>query len=813
MEERLSSRTSIVAVDEYEQIADGSGVRLACRTDREFEGTDWKYREEASQPDAVDPVLPVEIRFYGPRSFRFELAANPEAGATDSLVELSPDQLRDETPAVDLEVTDSDGTLTLATDELRVLVGLDEWTFGVRDADGDSIVREQRADIDVRGVLRPEPLGFTEEQRNNGPRRIERTGTSLALEPGERILGLGEKFTEFNRRGQEIDSWIVEPLGTETERSYKEVPFHLSTRGYGMLVDTTNRVEYDLGRSSTASASIEVADDTFAFVFFYGPDFDDILQRYTGLTGRSELPPKWSFGVWMSRLGYESREHLSQITERLREKRLPCDVVHLDPFWMRDFHSCDLEWDREQFPDPEGMIDELAENGFHLSLWEHPYVPVGCEAFERGVEEGYFVTDGTGKPYLMDTLCQGDYRGAVVDFSNSDAVEWWQAKHRRLLEMGVDVFKTDYGEGVPEEAVFENGRTGASMHNFYPYLYNQAVYEAAAEVNGRDEALVWGRSAWTGSQQFPMYWGGDAQTTFSGMASALRGGLSMSLSGFPFWSHDIGGFRGKPSRETYIRWLQFGLLSSHARCHGTTPREPWAFGDEAEEVYRTFASLRYRLIPYLYSHAHEAVETGLPIVRPLALSHQHDPRTHDIDTQYMLGEALLVAPVFDEGGEVSVYLPAGDEWVDFWSDERYDGGQTLDQTVPLDEMPLFIRAESVLPLREPTQTVQSGTPDQVTLRVTPVTDGETDASVDFYDEDRDRVNPLSVKYEADTVEISVGLEDRTDLFDVEVRSMETAPETVRVNGETLDRATDTDTPRPGFWSYDVEAETLRANLP
>ncbi|MFC7157801.1 alpha-xylosidase [Halomarina halobia] len=799
-------RSAVVAVDEYRWSTDT--VTLECITDDEEEAVGWKYREGTDTEVGTGGTVPVSLSFYTPTTFRFEFAANPDAGATETLNEFDEEAIIE---PVDLTVEADEGVLRIDTDALRVTVGLDAWSFAVTTSDGRTVFEEQREDIDVHGDLRVDPLGYTTVERNNGPNRVTNTGTAFTLAPDEHVYGFGEKFTGFDKRGQRIESWHVEALGTETERSYKNVPFHLSTRGYGMLVDTTNRVEYDVGNTSTASGTVEVSDDTFSFVFFYGPSFKAIIEEYTALTGRVTRPPKWSFGVWMSRLGYESREHLESITARLREEEIPCDVVHLDPFWMREFHSCDLEWDIDQFPDPESMIAGLHEEGFHLSLWEHPYVPTGTDAFETARENGYFVTDATGKPYVMDNLCQGDYAGAIVDFSNPDAVDWWQEKTRELVEMGVDVFKTDYGEGIPEDAVFANGRTGASMHNYYPFLYNRTVYEAIADVNGSDEALVWGRSAWTGNQRFPMYWGGDAQPSFNGMHSALRGGLSVSLTGFPFWSHDIGGFRGTPSTETYIRWVQFGLLSSHSRCHGTTPREPWAFGEEAVRVFKKFATLRYRLISYLYSYAETACRTGLPVVRPLVLEYTDDPTTYNLDTQYLLGEELLVAPVFRETGDVDVYLPEG-EWVDYWSAERYTGGQTLHRTVPLDEIPLFVRAGSILPLHESSQTVQEGSPDEATLRVTPVSTGETRATFDFYDEDRDRVVSLECDIDADGEAIDLSVEDpnATPSFVADVVDIDHPPTTLRVNGEDL-RAVDAD-PARGEWTYDATDRTVRAVL-
>jgi len=814
-------RTRVTGVESYD-LVDERSVRLDCATDP----------EEARLTER-GPVA-VTLRFFDPRTFRFELEVNPEVDPDRT----HPDYFEERVETdVDLSLAELDGELRVSSDALDVVVGLDDWAFRVVDPDrGETVYEAQAHDLDVRADPRVDPLWFEEVEVNHGPRKVTEAGTAFALDPGERVYGLGEKFTGLDKTGGSYESWHVEPLGTETERAYKNVPFHLSNRGYGFLVDTTRRVRYDLGRESAASGQVAVDGDRVAFVFFYGPDLRDVLRQYTAFTGRPKRPPKWSFGVWMSRLGYESRAQLEEITDRVRAEEIPCDVVHLDPFWMRDRQSTDLVWDTEQFPDPEGMIDGLHENGFRLSLWEHPHVPVGTDAFTEGAREGYFVEDGTGKPYVMDRTCQGDYRGAIVDFTNPDAVDWWQAKHRRLLEMGVDTFKTDYGEYVPEDAVLANGRSGAAEHNLYPYRYNEAVYRAVEDYRGPDDTLLWGRAAWTGSQRYPVHWGGDPQTTFVGMAAALKGGLSASLSGFGYWSHDIGGFQGEPDREVYVRWAQFGLLSSHSRCHGTTPREPWAFGEEALEIFREYARLRYRLLPYLYSVADEAARTGLPSVRPLLLEYQDDPLVADLDDQFLLGTDLLVAPVFDGATTRDVYLPEG-EWVDWWTDERHAGGRTVAVDAPLDRMPIFVRAGALVPLREATETVQPGTPGALTLRaVLPAVggdgtggrdddDGDADpadrrASFDFYDEDRDEVATFAVvasdpddhdatEVDADdrgadgsdagsdgpVVDVSLD-ETAVGSFEVVVDGVGTEPAAVRVDGE------------PTAFDYDAGADRL-----
>jgi len=754
-------------------------ITVAAVADYTVEDNIVRFDCEIAAPETVTPrTVPVTLTVYDPRTFRFELQANPEVPTDSEYPPLDTDAI---TTDVDLDVIESDGTLRVETSRLHIAVGLDEWSFAVRDAEtGETVFEEQRADPDVFGRQRVEALGFSQEEINHNPRRVTEVGTAFGLSPDEKIYGAGEQFVEFDRRGRELTMWHEEPLGTETERASKNIPFYLSTNGYGALVDTTARVHYDFGKSSTASGTMSVADDEFALLFFYGPSFREILKRYTAVTGRPPRPPKWSFGTWMSRLGYESRAELESVAERLREEEIPSDVLHLDPFWMREGCSTDLAWDTEQFPDPEEMISLLRADDFRLSLWEHPHVPVGTDTFAEGAREGYLVTDGSGRPYVMDNTCQGDYRGALVDFTDPDAVEWWQEKHCHLLEQGVAVFKTDYGEYVPEDAVFANGKNGSVMHNLYPYLYNEAVYEAVEDANGAEEAVVWGRSAWTGSQSFPMHWGGDPQTSWNGMSAALRGGLSASLSGIAFWSHDIGGFRGTPSSGLYVRWAQFGLLSSNSRCHGTTPREPWEFGDEALDIFREYARLRYRLVPYIYTYAEVAARTGLPVVRPLVLEYQDDPTVHRLDTQYLLGEDVLVAPVFTERARRSVYLP-GDEWRDYWTGERYEGNQTVEMPVEIDEMPVFVRAGSIVPQRAPTQSIQSGTPEHLELDAT-LANGE--ARGRFYDVGRDELADIAVE-ESDG-ELSIDLAP-INASRITLTVCGADPDNVVVEGDRFDR--------------------------
>ncbi|RQG95360.1 TIM-barrel domain-containing protein [Natrarchaeobius chitinivorans] len=784
-------RASLATVNRYD-CTDGV-VTLECTVDHDHSAEVDKY--ELPESDAV-----VTLEFYNPSTFRFELSPTADSGAQG--VDISPETVSEPT-SVDL--SERDGDLLVRTDELVVTIGLDEWRFAVDERDGDELLREQHTDLTAKQERRTDPLGFSLERTNRWPYRIDSTSGSFTLFPDEHIYGFGEKFTEFDKRGQLIESWITQPNGAETERSYKNVPFFVSTRGYGLLVDTVKRTTFDVGHTSSVSKEITVDDESLAFVFCHGPSFKDVLQTYTGLTGRPGSVPKWSLGIWMSRLGYQNRDELEGVADEIRSREFPCDVFNLDPPWLRPEHLCDLVWDEESFPDPEGMIDDLHDDGFKLCLWEYPYLLSQTDAFDEAYENGYLVSNSDGEPYLLTRLSWASDRGGIVDFTNPDAREWWKDKHAKLLDMGVDAFKTDFGEYLPTDAITSDGRSGSAVRNEYSLLYTGTVHEAMVEAGV--DPLLWARPGWTGGQQYPVHWGGDPNTTFESMAASLRGGLSISLSGYGFWSCDIGGFHGEPSPELYVRWAQFGLLGlSHARFHGTTPREPWEYGEEAAEIVTRYARERYRLIPYLHRLSIEASETGIPVLRPLVLEFQDDRAVYGEQTQLMLGDSLLVAPVLSSTDERDVYLPPG-EWVDYWTGERYDGSQTVTVDAPLETMPVFQRSETAIPTREPTQWVDETPADRVTLRTVLDADGDTDCETTVYETDPEGT-AVSISSASGGDAIDVDVDGTPADFGVTIHAVADAPDEISCNGTGLERVPDD--PESGQWSYDEEAETVTA---
>jgi alpha-D-xyloside xylohydrolase len=666
----------------------GSTVTFRCRTSGD---------EEAQ----------VILQACAPDLLRLRLIPREEALKSSPLM-----LVRETFPPVPLSIRETPDRVVVRTSRLHIQVAKDPWELSIRDGRGKVICRENRSDTNLRGAPRVKFLGFARDASG----QVERVHEALFLAPDERLYGFGEKFTPMDKRGQRIDCWNFNTWGTTNERAYKNVPFFMSSKGYGVFVHSSRRSLYELGTAgSSVSTAIEVRDSRLDLFILYGPSLKQVLRRYTDLTGRPPVPPKWSFGLWMSRYGYRTRRELESVGKELRKRDIPCDVLHLDPYWMRENQYADLVWDQQAFPHPAEMIRGLRAKGFRLSLWLQPWIPQTSEVYGEGEAGGYFARRADGSVYLYaPTIPRKPVPCGIVDFSNPGAVQWYQEKIRRLAEMGVAAFKTDFGEAIPEDAHFHNGLTGRDMHNLYPILYNRTFYEVFEALGG--DRVVWSRSAFAGSQRYPVHWGGDPFCTFTDLALSLWAGLSMGMSGFPFWSHDIGGFQGRPTPEVYVRWAQCGLLSSHSRSHGTTPREPWEYGDRALQIFRRYAKLRYRLLPYLYTCAHEAAATGTPVMRPMVLEFQNDQLTHRLDLQYMLGPSLLVAPVLDETTKRSVYLPRG-TWTDFWSDRTHQGPGVIEYPAPLDVLPLLVRDDSIVPLGPEMSFVGEKQTDPLTLEM------------------------------------------------------------------------------------------------
>ena len=517
----------------------------------------------------------------------------------------------------------------------------------------------------------------------------------LSLSPGELVYGLGERFGPFVKNGQSIDIWN-EDGGTDSEYSYKSVPFYLTSQGYGVLVNHPGSVSFEVASHHMNSVQFSVLGHSLDYYIFGGPTAKDVLDQLTELSGRPASLPDWSFGLWLSTsfiTNYDEQAILSNL-ERMEKEGIPVSVIHFDCFWMKELQWCNFLWDHGNFPDPAAMLKRIKSKGVHVCLWINPYIAEASPLFAEGMEQGFLLKTLEGDIYQRDEWQPGL---AIVDFTNLQARAWYAGKLRALLEMGVDAFKTDFGERIPTQVCYYDGSDPERMHNYYAYLYNQTVFEVLREVKGDGEAVVFARSATSGSQKFPLHWGGDNSSTYPSMAETLRGGLTLGLCGFGFWSHDISGFNDMATPDLYKRWVAFGLLSSHSRLHGNaSPRTPWMFDDEATAVLRHFAQLKLRLMPYLKDVANDASQHGWPMLRAMLLEFPEDRTCLTLDMQYMLGPALLIAPIFDPGGHVEYYLPDG-EWRHLLTGEIAHGPIWRKDTYDYFNLPIWVhiqRAES-----------------------------------------------------------------------------------------------------------------------
>ncbi len=595
----------------------------------------------------------------------------------------------------DLELTELESGYRLQTGQTALEIH--NAPLQIRFYQGEKCLLRSATERSIQGLLR-----LPNFAKCNGSWLV-----SLDLKNEEPIYGLGEKWASLNRRGQLIHSWNEDATTINSELSYKNTPFAWSPEGWGLFMHTPAKVTHGVGypQWSHRSYILKLYDDELDLFFMAGESPAEIIEAYTTLTGRAPQPPRWSYGAWMSRAYYPTAEVALEVAERMVEREIPCDVMLLDGrAWHTMEDRFDFQWDKKRYPDPAGFVKKLRSLGIRLNLWEYSYLSTLNPKFNELAEMGFFLKNPDGTPYIhrwfpwpYDEVLPHLMPSGLLDFTNPEAYAWFRDQHEDLFKIGVSVMKTDYGEAVPEGVVGFNGDTGMRLHNAYTLLYNQCAYEAA-EKYSQDEPLVWGRSAWAGGQRYPVQWGGDPQVDWAALAASIRGGQAWGMSGGPFYAHDIGGFAiGNPSPELYVRWAEAGVMCSHTRFHGIGEREPWVYGEEAETIVRQWLRWRYRLIPYLQGCALESSQTGMPVMRAMVLAFPADRSARGFEIQYMLGPALLVAPVVEPGGGVSYYLPEG-EWFDIWNETWLEGPRVFEKKMPLDQIPIFGRKGQVLPL-------------------------------------------------------------------------------------------------------------------
>ena len=607
----------------------------------------------------------------------------------------------------------------------------------------------------------------------------------LNLGVGECVYGLGERFTAFVKNGQVVEMWN-EDGGTSSELAYKNIPFYLTNRGYGVFVNHPERVSFEVASEKVERVQFSVPGESLEYFVIYGPTPKEILDRYTALTGRPAVPPAWSFGLWLSTsftTDYDEKTVTSFI-DSMASRGIPLHVFHFDCFWMKEFHWTDLQWDPRFFPDPEGMLRRLKSRGLHICVWINPYIAQRSILFEEAAQKGYLLRKPNADIWQWDMWQAGM---GIVDFTNPEACQWFAEKLRALLTMGVDTFKTDFGERIPTDVVYHDGSEPLKMHNYYTYLYNRTVFDVLEEERGEGDALVFARSATAGGQQFPVHWGGDSTATFESMGETLRGGLSLGLSGFGFWSHDIGGFEQTANADVYKRWIAFGLLSSHSRLHGSSSyRVPWNYDDEAVAVLSRFTKLKCSLMPYLYRAAIQSHEQGTPMLRAMILEFPDDPACDYLDLQYMLGDSLLVAPVFRHDGSVRYYVPEG-KWTSLLDGKVSEGPRWVQETHDFLSLPLLVHPNSVIPIGSRSDRPDYEYSDGVTLQVYQLEDGKQ-VSVEIPSLDGEIETRFNVRREGHVIHIQrQGSSTEWSVLLVGIDTVETSGnrEMESVNGSTV----------------------------
>ncbi len=641
---------------------------LSRAQSNEFPGTEYDR----------DPTLPFSIDFVSPRTVR--LRFNTRHVPIDAMRNEPSLMLDGPVPADDSwQVEETEEAVIYTSAHGQVHVRKDPWQLAFYTADGTLVTRTQT--LGDPGSFTPYvPFSFIRRARD----LARSTAATFELSYDEHLYGAGESFTRLDKRGQKMIMYLRDAMGAQNYRQYKAIPFFLSSNGYGMFAHTSTPVTFDFGYEFDAHTTIYTGDELMDLFIFLGEP-KDVLSEYTALTGRSPVPPLWSFGLWMSRITYQSEEEVRTVAQQLRDYEIPTDVIHIDTGWFETDWRNDYLFSASRFDDPAKMMQDLRAMGYHISLWQLPYFTSKNRMWDEIVEGGFHVRNESGVL---------PYEDAILDFSNPGAVAWYKSKLKGLLDLGVSVIKADFAEDAPLYGLYHSGRTGWYEHNLYPVRYQDAVYDITKEVTGG--GILWGRSAWAGSQRYPLHWGGDAENTDAAMAASLRAGLSFGLSGFTYWSHDIGGFVQRAPRDLYRRWTPFGALTAHTRTHGAPPREPWEYDEELVVDFRNAMEMKYRLIPYIYAQSVQASAEGHPVMRTLFFEYPDDPTSWLIEDEYLLGSDLLVAPLFKETTSRNVYLPPG-QWIDYQTHRVYDGAQWHE--IEAGDIPIIalVRSGAVLP--------------------------------------------------------------------------------------------------------------------
>ncbi len=649
----------------------------------------------------------------------------------------------DENRRMDVEETEEE--ILVKSGDLSLRINKKRWSMSY-EREGKVLTASSGRDL---AYMRTQWTGFAYDMDPEGKAYMRQ---QLGIDVNEHVYGLGERFGALVRNGQSVDIWN-EDGGTSTDQSYKNIPFYLTDKGYGVFVNSSDKVSFEVGTEQVTKVEFSVKGESLDYFVINGPTMKDVLRRYTDLTGKPALPAPWTYGLWLSTsftTNYDE-DTVMRFVDGMLERGIGLRVFHFDCFWMKDFHWSDFLWDTRVFPDPEGMLGRIKAKGLNICVWINPYIAQESALFSEGKAKGYFIKRPNGDVWQWDMWQPGM---ALVDFTNPDACKWFQDKLEVLLDMGVDCFKTDFGERIPTNCVYADGSDPEKMHNYYTYLYNKTVFDLLERKRGKGEAVLFARSATVGGQKFPVHWGGDCWSDYVSMEESLRGGLSLTMSGFGYWSHDIGGFESTSTPDVYKRWAAFGLMSSHSRLHGSTSyRVPWAYDEEAVDVVRYFTEVKAKLMPYLYRNSIETAATGVPMMRSMVMEFTKDRNCAYLDKQYMLGDSLLVAPIFNDESKAIYYLPEG-TWTHYLTGEVKEGGKWYEEPCGYLSIPVFAKENSLIAVGQEKMKPDYNYAENVEIRAYSLTDGGK-ASTYVCGMDRQVETTVTASRTGEKVEITV----------------------------------------------------------
>lgn len=672
-----------------------------------------------------------------------------------------------ETPAFDLELTeelpleveDDEEKIKITSGSMSLVITKKTWSMTYMRGH-EVITKSAGKDL---ALMKMNFKGYTYDKGDGEDTYIRQM---LSLSVGELVYGMGERFTPFVKNGQSVDIWN-EDGGTSTEQSYKNIPFYITNKGYGVLVNHPERVSFEVATEMVTRTEFSVKGSYLDYFLINGPTMKEVLTRYTDLTGKPSLPAPWTFGLWLSTsftTNYDE-ETVMSFVDGMLNRGIPLRTFHFDCFWMKEFHWSDFLWDSRVFPDPAGMLKRIKAKGLNICVWINPYIGQESYLFDEGMKNGYLIKRTNGQVWQWDAWQPGM---AIVDFTNPAACKWFQDKLEVLLDMGVDCFKTDFGERIPTENVaYFDGSDPVKMHNLYTYLYNKCVFDLLERKRGKGQAVLFARSATVGGQKFPVHWGGDCWSDYESMEESLHGGLSLLMSGFGFWAHDIGGFESTSTADVYKRWVAFGLLSSHSRLHGSSSyRVPWVYDEEAVDVVRFFTRLKASLMPYLYKTAIDTSRSGVPTMRSMVLEYTEDKTCHYVDKQYMLGDNLLVAPIFNDQSIAEYYLPKG-TWTDFFTGEEKEGAGWITEKHGYLSIPLMVKENSIVVMGAHDDRPDYDYGDHAEIRIYALKDGHSVSSIVYGMDNQEQISITASRSGSDIhIQVTSGQEYTIRLINV-----------------------------------------------